>query len=781
MSSKKAYLLAYNGACCAGWAYCTLRAASLVASGAEPGRVWEACGQVLTVFQTLMVAEIVHSIIGLVPSPVMTVVIQVGSRIFVLWGHTAMVPECQQHWSSSMMMILWGIAEVARYLFYFTNILGTVPYPIFWLRYSLFIVLYPTGISGEIMQVLIAMGAHWKTSFPLWYRICIIALLLGYGPGSPFMVWNMWVTRKRSFKKLAASKAPKQAVAGVVWPLTKAGDRSSTATNRGILATAVAAGPGGAEAAEKVRKEKNWRFGYGKHFRAHVSRCLESADGCLAMARAGLASAQEEFRFVREGHPETSLQDAMLKFSGDLFETAELKGSSPAASKRELYLKYGQKFGAPYYKFKSQRDRRISGMELRKQLDDWVEYGVLEADVAEALKTVQMNQDKWLDLSDRYFVLLGAASAMGPLEFLLSFGANVVAVARPAALRGILEKAKNTPGRVIFPVRKGASWRGPLEAGDLGAVAAVGGCDLLTQTPEIATWLAGVAPGKALTVGNYTYLDGALHVQICVACDCIISHLCSQRKDTAVAFLQTPTDVVPVTEESVDAAAKARRAGPLWARAFDALGVLQPVPASVVAGIPFSDMIESAQGPNYTLAKRLQHWRALVARSQGHIVSTSVSPTTATKSVVSNALFAAVMGGLHIFRPLEVVFEETSMTLMAAILVYDVCCPESTANPSTPLPHPLCNMRSTSCHGGLWRCPYTYSSMGTLALPFSIMKKFPVAVAAAVGVIGSTAQFVATGTLPWFVRLLCALVPAVLVNAASGTAVAAAGALGIPL
>ncbi|CAK0810305.1 unnamed protein product, partial [Prorocentrum cordatum] len=308
MSSKKAYLLAYNGACCAGWAYCTLRAASLVASGAEPGRVWEACGQVLTVFQTLMVAEIVHSIIGLVPSPVMTVVIQVGSRIFVLWGHTAMVPECQQHWSSSMMMILWGIAEVARYLFYFTNILGTVPYPIFWLRYSLFIVLYPTGISGEIMQVLIAMGAHWKTSFPLWYRICIIALLLGYGPGSPFMVWNMWVTRKRSFKKLAASKAPKQAVAGVVWPLTKAGDRSSTATNRGILATAVAAGPGGAEAAEKVRKEKNWRFGYGKHFRAHVSRCLESADGCLAMARAGLASAQEEFRFVREGHPETSLQ-----------------------------------------------------------------------------------------------------------------------------------------------------------------------------------------------------------------------------------------------------------------------------------------------------------------------------------------------------------------------------------------------------------------------------------------------------------------------------------------
>jgi hypothetical protein len=33
-----------------------------------------------------------------------------------------------------------------------------------------------------------------------------------------------------------------------------------------------------------------------------------------------------------------------------------------------------------------------------------------------------------LDLSKRYFVLLGAGSAMGPLQVLLSLGANVIAV-----------------------------------------------------------------------------------------------------------------------------------------------------------------------------------------------------------------------------------------------------------------------------------------------------------------------------------------------------------------
>ena len=34
------------------------------------------------------------------------------------------------------------------------------------------------------------------------------------------------------------------------------------------------------------------------------------------------------------------------------------------------------------------------------------------------------------DLSDLYFVLLGATSEMGPLEFLLERGANVIAIAR---------------------------------------------------------------------------------------------------------------------------------------------------------------------------------------------------------------------------------------------------------------------------------------------------------------------------------------------------------------
>ncbi len=48
------------------------------------------------------------------------------------------------------------------------------------------------------------------------------------------------------------------------------------------------------------------------------------------------------------------------------------------------------------------------------------------------------------------------------------------------------------------------------------------------------------------------------------------------------------------------------------------------------------DGLSVAQGPNYALAKRLQHWRAVVEYSAGRVVSSNIAPSTATLSVVSN-------------------------------------------------------------------------------------------------------------------------------------------------
>merc|ERR1711976_1033073 len=258
------------------------------------------------------------------------------------------------------------------------------------------------------------------------------------------------------------------------------------------------------------------------------------------------------------------------------------------------------------------------------------------------------------DLSDMYFVLLGAASAMGPLEFLLSVGANVVAVARPRALKSIFQKARNSPGKLLFPVKKGSDWRSFVQAEDFDALSQVAGCDLLKEPPEIASWLSTVAPGKKLCIGNYTYLDGAAHVQIAVACDAIMHRVCKMRADTALAFLPTPTDALVVTDESVQAAQAAHKAAPVWCRLYETIGLLKQNRPVEVGRFKVIDSIEAVQGPTYILAKRLQHWRSIVARRDGHQVSTNVSPTTATESVMLKSSIVAAIGGMRIFKPIEV-------------------------------------------------------------------------------------------------------------------------------
>lgn len=198
----KAYLLAYNAACGAGWLFCLIQASLMCYAGATYEQVYAYIGPVLLASQTAMLLEIVHSALGLVPSPVGTVAMQVMSRIFIVWGQLYPVPQCQADWSLGLIVFSWGITEVVRYTFYFLSLIGEVPFPVFYLRYSLFMVLYPSGISGEILMTLLAREAHWKDANPLWHKLSGLVLLT-YAVAGPYMIYNMWNNRKRSFKKRA--------------------------------------------------------------------------------------------------------------------------------------------------------------------------------------------------------------------------------------------------------------------------------------------------------------------------------------------------------------------------------------------------------------------------------------------------------------------------------------------------------------------------------------------------------------------------------------------------
>ena len=122
--------------------------------------------------------------------------------------------------------------------------------------------------------------------------------------------------------------------------------------------------------------------------------------------------------------------------------------------------------------------------------------------------------------------------------------------------------------------------------------------------------------------------------------------------------------------------------------------------------------VSVAQGPNYILAKRMQHWRAIIARSKGCIVSSNIAPATSTVSVTQNRTFAWAYEGMPYFKPYEIFAPETSNAVMSGILFSDLNSPESSGNPKTKLSNPNQLFSYGSFNGGNWRCAYEVDSIG---------------------------------------------------------------------
>lgn len=757
MSVKTLYLVGYNVACAVGWAYVLyLTLVKLQTHGSNKKEaLWASIGEPLTIVQSAAFLEVVHALIGLVSSPVLTVAMQVSSRLLLVWCYSRVYVSSQHDWSMYLMVISWSLVEVPRYLFYVFAQFKSVemPYGLFWLRYSLFMILYPTGISGEVLQMYAGISS--KACPEIWIRLTYLVYAI-YFAGSPYMILNMWGNRVRSFKKRIADANPPPPPSGLVWPVTKEAtqERESTPTNKHIWSASVGAVDAAAQA--KLDKEKNWRFGYARHAEKSVQIALASEANALAMAKAGLAAAHKSFRFRRGGEPEISLGEAMLKYTGS-FETVEIEGKDFAQGKaQDLQVPYGGRDPRrPYFQFRQNLEGQLkgrapplSGEALLAQLTKWQEWGTIEASAAESIRKVVEN--KWMDLSGMYFVLLGATSAMGPLDLLLQYGANVIAVDidRPNVWAKIIEKARNSRGKVFLPVARDKMPAGGKFANDT-ALAAVAGANLLDKTPEICNWLKTVCPGKDLIIGNYTYLDGALHVQLSVGCDAIMQGVCAVRKSTSIAFLCTPTDLHVIPRAAHEAAAHNFKTYPWWLRLVASLGtsMLRRNALAPVGDIYYVDGLSIAQGPNYGLAKRLQHWRAIVARSEGHKVSSNVAPSTATLSVTSNAMFQAAYGGFHVFRPLEVMYQETSNAVMTALLVADLRDPASYANPKVTLKNPYQLFEHNSFHGGVWRCGYKLDTIGEVSVVYFLLANYSLPISAGLAALGSVAFWVMTGKI----------------------------------
>lgn len=443
------------------------------------------------------------------------------------------------------MILSWSLVEVPRYAFYVMALLTgdatkKTPYLLFWLRYSLFAILYPTGICGELTVFLAASkDASFTEHFPGSAFFYGTLLPVVYFLGSPFMILNMAGNRKSAFKKRFAKPLPPPR--GLCWPVDDKGQRSSTAVNKAIITAALQAiDPTKAQAAAKC---KGWRFGYVKHLKALVEAQCASSEAALKAAQAGLDKAYELFEFVAPDGSAVSFQQAMAAKNSEQFQTGVVAGTKKDDGVQNVLQ-------VPY------KDQILSGDALKAQVQKWVDYGTIEASAGQAIIKC-IDSPSWLDrrafFQKRYFVLLGAGSAMGPLKVLLSLGANVIAIDldRPGIWQKLIALARDSPGTMTFPINVD-----PKTCKTDNDLAAAAGCNLFTHTPLIRDWLMDLYPGKAFTVGCYAYLDGALHVQVSLAMDAICRDLSEKRKNTSLAYLCTPTDLHLIPVEAYEATKK---------------------------------------------------------------------------------------------------------------------------------------------------------------------------------------------------------------------------------
>jgi hypothetical protein len=476
---------------------------------------------------------------------------------------------------------------------------------------------------------------------------------------------------------------------GVVFPAGPDGRRSTAAVGRAVVADALRpVDPPGARAAEH---ETNWRTGYLTHVRRTVEVGLPAPGAALAVAGAGLASLHTRMR-VAGPDGEADLGTLGAAPARRTLGTVELTGQ--AEPEREFTLPY--------------RGRRLRGDEVSRRLDAWVAAGVVEPSCADAVHTV-LAHPEWLALPGSTVAVLGAGAEMGPLTALLRWGARVAAVdlPRPDLWQRVLDTARRGAGTLLVPV-DGDGNRG-------GDPAATAGADLIVEVPEVADWLTGL-PGDPV-LGNYVYADGATNMRVSVAVDALTLRVTAARPETALAFLATPTDVFVVPREAVEAsvAAYADRSRPakLLGRPLRTLSAGRLLQRAYVPGADpgISDSLVPQQGPNYALAKRLQRWRASVARAGGSTVSLNVAPPTRTRSVVKNRALAAAYAGAHRFG-VEVFEPATSNVLMAALLVHDLHTGGGPAHA-----HPWQDEAHAAAHGGLWRTPYApRSALGLAAV-----------------------------------------------------------------
>ncbi|KIH58603.1 tyrosine phosphatase-like protein, PTPLA [Ancylostoma duodenale] len=116
-----------------------------------------------------------------------------------------------------MLLVAWSVTEVIRYSYYALGLFGAVPFFLTWMRYTFFIVLYPLGVTGELLTLFgclpeVAEKKYYTIEMPnpanmgFSFYAVLIGSALFYLPGFPQLYLYMFAQRKKVLFVEAAKK-----------------------------------------------------------------------------------------------------------------------------------------------------------------------------------------------------------------------------------------------------------------------------------------------------------------------------------------------------------------------------------------------------------------------------------------------------------------------------------------------------------------------------------------------------------------------------------------------
>ncbi|XP_001962506.2 very-long-chain (3R)-3-hydroxyacyl-CoA dehydratase hpo-8 [Drosophila ananassae] len=222
----KLYLFAYNAGQVVGWSYILWQLVDYYVLRTPEFRaqvtLWDFTRLAVIIFQNAAFVEILNASFGLVKSNPVVTGFQVFSRMMVVVGVVMATPHGQSLTGSAIALLAWAITEIIRYGYYALNIIKVVPHFVVFLRYTTFIVLYPIGVTGELLCFWwaqsyarensvwsVVMPNKWNATFSYFGFLWIV--MLGYIPIFPQLYLHMFAQRRKILGGGSATAPKKKA------------------------------------------------------------------------------------------------------------------------------------------------------------------------------------------------------------------------------------------------------------------------------------------------------------------------------------------------------------------------------------------------------------------------------------------------------------------------------------------------------------------------------------------------------------------------------------------